>query len=95
MHVTEVELKSGEKFSGSMGFFRPFENYFTLHAGIKTMRFKFSDCNSVTTLGERLSINQIGDCDEIERARKFLINGRKYKWSEDGVKAPEQKFDWE
>jgi hypothetical protein len=91
MHITEIQTKCGQKFSGVIEKWRPQFNWFSIVDGDGLRSFSFDDVKSVVTKGERISINEIGDQDEIERARKYLADGRKFGWN--GV--PEEKFAWE
>ena len=90
MHTTEVKTRDGKEFSGVLWEFKPAENYFTITDGDGIIKFSFDDVESVITKGERISINKIGDMDEVERARKYLIGCRKFGWIDVPV-----RFDWE
>jgi hypothetical protein len=54
-------------------------------------RIDFNIIETAITLNERISINKIGDMDELERARKDIAMGRLHKW--DGY--PDKLFAWE
>jgi len=98
MHNTIVKTKDGKEYSGVLWTFRPSFNWFTIIDNDKTRKFSFDDVESVITKGERVSINsplEGEDQDEIERARKNLKDGRKYKWTQDDKPYPERKFAWE
>lgn len=98
MHTTIVKTKSGKEYSGCIWYFRPSQNWFSIIIGDETKRFSFDDVESVITKGERVSINsplEGEDQDEIERARKDLRDGRKYKWTQDDKPYPDRKFAWE
>lgn len=91
MHITTIITKDGKKYNSVLWTFRPAQNFFTIIDNNQDRKFSFDEVKSVITKGERISVNKIGDIDEIERARKFLKDGRKFKWS--GI--PKEKFDWE
>ena len=96
MHTTVITLKNGEKHSGNLELFRPCESYISIREWddndkCKINKYDLNDIASAFTLGERISINQIGDQDEVERAREWLADGRKYGW--EGT--PKEKFAWE
>jgi hypothetical protein len=78
MKDTTIKLKDGRTFSGPIWLFRPELGFMTL-IGLKE-KFFFKDMLSATTEGERISINKIGTQDEIDRARKYLKDARKFKW---------------
>jgi len=98
MHTTIVKTKDGKEYYGCIWYFRPSQNWFSINVGDETKKFSFDEVESVITKGERVSINsplEGEDCDEIERARKDLRDGRKYGWTQDGELYPERKFSWE
>lgn len=76
--------------------FRPCFNYFTLFGEGKI--FSFDECESIITPNERVSINSSLEgeiCDEMERAKNDLEDGRKFGWTQDGQPYPKEKWDWE
>jgi len=91
MHNTTIITKSGEIYNGPIWVWRPQENWFSILWENNEEVFSFDDVKSVITYGERMSINKIGDQDELQRARKMLARGRKYRWK--GY--PSEKFQWE
>lgn len=96
MHTTVITLKNGEKHGGNLQMFRPCESYISIlewddNDSAKVVKYDINDMESAVTLGERISINKIGDQDEIARARKDLADGRRYGW--EGY--PKDKFKWE
>ena len=101
MHTTIVTTKDGKTYSGTIQEFRPAHNWFSMIVFdplvniLHEQKFEFSECQTVITQGERLSISTIGDMDEIGRARRCMIDGRKFHWKEFGIEYPQEKFDWE
>jgi len=95
MHITEVKTKDGKEFSGVLWEFKPVKNYFTIIDGDDSIKFSFDDVESVITKGERISNGIIGDQDEIERARQYLIKSREYSSKLGWDDAPIKKYDWE
>lgn len=99
MHTTIVKTKDGQEYKGVLWFFRPAFNYITLliwdGKNENEKEFSFDECESITTLNERLTKNTIGDCDEMLRAKKMLDDGRKHGWTEQGKPYPVEKFEWE
>lgn len=90
MHTTTVKMKDGRVFARPMGTFRPVEGWFTLLGNDEKLFFK--DVESAITEGERVGYirdengkvvaPRIEDVDEVERAREYLRDARKYKWHE-------------
>ena len=70
MHDTTVIMKDGRKFSNPMMYFRPEEGWMSLmiEPGPDEKLF-FRDMVSAVTKNQRISINEFGDEDEIQRAR--------------------------
>lgn len=96
MHTTIVTLRDGTIIRGSINYFRPCFNWFTLFGNDR--KFYFDECESVITPDERISINSPVEgevCDEIKRAKGILDDGREHKWTEDGKLYPEKKWEWE
>lgn len=101
MHATIVKTKDGKEYRGPMSSFQPVFNWFKLFGIDK--KFSFDECESIITKGERISINsglEGEDYDEMKRAKKYLDDGRKFKWEErdeDGTYKlyPQEKFEWE
>ena len=95
MHDTKVKLKNGEEYWGPMWEFRPEFNWFSIIDTAtddgEIRKICIDDIESAITGGERISIDSVGDQDEVERARKFLEQGRQFGWDD----IPEEKFDWE
>lgn len=96
MHTTVIKLKNGETHAGNLHMFCPCESYISIGEWDEQDRLKYNkydirDMESAVTLGERISISKIGDQDEIQRAREWLADGRKYGW--EGT--PKEKFTWE
>lgn len=91
MHITTITMKAGHKVTGYLELFRPEEGYLKL-LGFTT-KYYFKDMQSCITEGERISVNQIGDMDEIDRARKHMADARKYGWH--GITADTPKQEWE
>lgn len=75
MHTTVVVMKDGRKIDGYIWEKRTEEGYITLMATADEEydgeRLMMEDMVSCTTLNERISINQVGDYDELEGWRKF------------------------
>jgi len=92
MHTTIIKTKDGKELSGSLEVFKPEEGWmFVTICGEGCKKFYFDDLISAVTKGERLSVSKIGDCDEIERARKYLTDGRKFGWFKKEIPI----MDWE
>ena len=95
MHDTKVKLKNGEEYWGPMDTFRPEFGWFTIIDTATELgelrKIHFSEVESAITGGQRMTIHDFGDQDEVERARKFLEQGRQFGWDD----IPEEKFDWE
>ena len=83
MHDTVVVMKDGRKFCGPLYRFMPEDGYLTLVGADSEDKLMFEEMASAVTSGERISAYQIGDQDEIERARKYMRDGREYNWFED------------
>lgn len=90
MHITEVVTKDGKEFSGPLWCWKPAENWFSIICGDESRKFSFDEVESVVTKEERVSKGVIKDDDEIDRARRYLAEGRKYGWD-----VPSEKFAWE
>lgn len=67
MHRTTGILKTGEAISGVIWEFKPLEGWFRLYGG---ERILFRECASLVTSANRVSVEQISDVDELQRARK-------------------------
>lgn len=78
MHSTNVLMKSGQKHSGPIMLFRPKEGFLTLMGDDPgpDVKLYFRDMLSCVTEDERISINIIGDEDQLERARKMGWDGK-------------------
>lgn len=69
MHTSKVVFKDGRKESGIIWSVRPREGWFTLivdrgpDAESEELTIRMDECESVVTLGERISRNEIGDQD--------------------------------
>ena len=65
MHTTKVKLKDGTNIEGHVWSVRPAEGWFTIisHDTDQDHTIRMEDCESVVTLGERISKNKIGDQD--------------------------------
>lgn len=74
-------MQDGRVFEGPIWSYRPEEGYLTLvldpslYPDVPEKLF-FRDMKSAITKGERISINQIGDRDEIQRAKHDGWDGR-------------------
>ena len=85
MHITNVVKKDGTKLSGILWTVRPVEGWFELVActdNDEPVRVQIVDCQSVVTEKDRISINKIGDVDELERWRKHVEDAKKYGWGQ-------------
>jgi len=91
MHITNIKTKNGKEYSGFIMVFRPEEGWMSIVDGDCLRKFNFDDLESAITNGERLTINKIGDCDEIERARKYMKDGRELGWFNKEITI----MDWE
>lgn len=96
MHNTKVILKNGEELNGPMWYFRPTEGWFSIIVENEEKKINFSDVTSALTgtpeNPERISINKLGVMDELERAKKYLRDARKYHWN---IDENFPRFDWE
>lgn len=68
MHITKVKFKDGSELEGELWDFNPREGTFSFVDEDKV--YYFRDVESMITKGARISINEIGDRDELERVRK-------------------------
>ena len=88
-------MKDGRTFEGYMHLFRPQLGWITLMG--KETKLYFEEMESAITKGDRIGYNEgqvvIGDVDEIERARKFMADARKFHW--EGMDENTPKQDWE
>lgn len=104
MHITIIKLNNGMEITGFIDKYRPQDGWMSLMKGAcirdkenvsfdsdKPYMIYFKDMISAVTKDERLSINHIGDQDEIARAKYDLAQGRMYGW--EGY--PLEKFEWE
>jgi hypothetical protein len=91
MHNTTVLHKDGRKIIGILYLFRPESNFFEISTNNDLVRFTFDEVASVITEGERISYGVTGDMDEVERARKYMLDARKYGW----INANTPVMDWE
>lgn len=68
MHGTKVVLKDGAILNGQIWTVRAIEGWFTMliDGEDKDQKIQISDCGSVTTFGERISKNEVGDQDMLE-----------------------------
>jgi len=70
MHNTKVVMKDGTEHDAPIGMFRPQLGWMSL-IGVTSALF-FNDMESATTADERG-----GSVDEIERARRYMRDGRR------------------
>lgn len=80
MHNTVVKLKDGRTLVGPILLFRPQLGFMTLMGDDTVEKLYFKDMLSATTEGERISYGKIGTQDELQRAKKYLQDARKFKW---------------
>lgn len=71
-------MKNGKTFDGYIHFFRPEQGFLTLMGNEEKLFFK--DMTSAITLQERYRQGEVRDQDEIERAKTYLQDARKYNW---------------
>lgn len=83
MHVTEIETKNGEKISGPLAELN-YTDHFIQLGGNEIRKVKFSEIKSAKTLGQRISVKEIGDQDLLEKIRYEL--GRYYHKSEEEIR---------
>jgi len=69
MHKSIIKMKNGWEHRGYIWSFRPEEGWLSL-VGTPDIKIYFKDILSAVTKNVRISINKIGDQDELERARK-------------------------
>lgn len=83
MHSTIVKMKDGRELKGPIWNFRPQDGYIEI-AGVmedgELLRLEIADIESAVTPNERVGIGRIADQDELERARKYVEDGKKYGW---------------
>ena len=91
MTYSNLKTKDGKEFYGYIWYWRPEENWFSMVIDFEVIRFSFDDVESLITPVDRISITEVGERDEMEKARKDLSDGRKYNWN--GI--PQEKFGWE
>lgn len=91
MALTKVVTKDGKQYNGPIEMWRPEQNWFSIVWADREKVFSFDDVESAITYGDRINVREIGDRDELERARKDLKDGRTYGW--EGY--PSEKFSWE
>ena len=84
MHTTEVIMKDGRSFSGTLFSFRPERGYLEL---VGLGRFNFDEIVSAITSDDRF-----GPEDELARAKEYLKDARRNNWHGD---LPIQKFELE
>lgn len=77
MHETVVELKDGRVICGYIYEKRSQDGYITLMAAdpeeFSGQRLLMEDMESCITKGERISVNKIGDYDELEDWRQLQL----------------------
>ena len=94
MHLTNIKMKDGREYNSPIKLFRPKEGYLTLFDTIiENEKLYFKDMESAITKGQRISINVIGDQDEIERAIEYKKDAREFHWDEMDENTPVE--DWE
>ena len=91
MHNTKVVLKNGKVVSGFIMLWRPELGWMELQVDGKRKRISFDDIATAITENERVAINRIADQDEVQRARDYMAQGRKYGWPS----IPKKRFKWE
>jgi hypothetical protein len=69
MHDTTVKMKDGRVFCAPIYYFRPTEGWMSLIDNDVPDKLYFRDMESATTENQRMTKNNIGTCDELERAR--------------------------
>jgi hypothetical protein len=89
MHDTTVKLKDGRILIGPILAFKPELGFMTL-MGDNDEKLNFENIVSATTEGERIGHGKIGTQDEIQRAKSYLKDARKYGWHD-----PLPVQDWE
>lgn len=99
MNQTVVVTKDGERYQGTVWYFRPPEGFISLRSYDEQaqdwveVRLRFDDISSAVTLGERVGINRIEDTDDLERARRYMRNARKYGWDACTTDTPLQAWE--
>lgn len=78
MHNTTVKLKDGRILVAPLWLFKPEQGFLCLQGSDE--RLCFNNILSATTEGERIGYGKVGTQDEVERAKKYLQDARKYKW---------------
>ena len=91
MHITRIKMKNGKILEGWIEKFRPIEGYLTFNGSNKKIMFK--DMVSAVTEGERISLNKIGNEDELQRARDYLKSARENKWDKITPDFPKQEWE--
>jgi hypothetical protein len=90
MKHCRVVTKDGKEHTGILWTWHPDENRMSILDGGEIV-FSFDEIESATTYNVHISINQVGDVDELERARKYMADGREHGW----FKKEMPKFNWE
>lgn len=87
MHITKVEMKTGEVYEGYIWCFKPTEGWFTLTEVYEGDKFPnkiyFSDVKSCISKNQRRIENGewiIEDRDELERAKSIIREYKEYGW---------------
>jgi multimeric flavodoxin WrbA len=75
MHMTKIVMKDGRIFSGPIYGYSYTEGWLHVIDETAPDKIYFRDMKSAITPGERLSINTIGDDDELQKARDGGWNG--------------------
>ena len=92
MHDTRVELKDGRIFCAPLLKWAPSSGWMTLF-GIEEKLY-FKDMVSAVTEGVRSRNGKpLEQADEIERARKYMQDSRKYGWNDMTPDTPKQEWE--
>lgn len=87
MHNTTVTMKDGRVFSSPIYIFRPCSGYLTLFHIKETLYFE----DMISAITENVRPGETND--EIQRARNYLRDARKYGWH--GMDKNTPKQEWE
>jgi hypothetical protein len=91
MHCTKVVLKDGRTFDMPIEQWNPEEGWFKLFDVDEKIWFK--DLVSAVTPNERIGYGKIGDDDLLEKARRYMREGREHGWGKLTKDTPKQEWE--
>lgn len=102
MPTTVVVTKDGKRYEGSVWYFKPADGYMTLARwgdNVKEgdpieLKIMLKDIDTATTLSGRTGVGvNIDDEDLMEKARKYMVDARKYGWDGCNTLTPVQSWE--